>query len=308
MEIIENTVEFHLNTETAAAIGKFDGVHIGHRRLLEEILNRKEQGLASCVFTFDPAPAVLFGYSDGRELTTRAEKRLLFKRMGVDIFIEFPLNRETAAMLPEVFVRDVLAGGMHVRFLAAGHDLSFGNGGRGNAALLKKLAPEFGFAVETIDKICLEGEEVSSTLVRRYVEAGHMEAVEKLLGEPYLVAGKVVRGNRIGRTLGFPTVNIEPPPNKLLPPCGVYFSRVRYKGKLYRAITNVGYKPTVTHRHRMGVESYLYDFQEDIYGQDIEVYLCSFRRPEQHFADVEALRQQLQADIAAGRNQGIVKE
>ena len=108
MEIIENTVEFHLNTKTAAAIGKFDGVHIGHRRLLEEILNRKEQGLASCVFTFDPAPAVLFGYSDGRELTTRAEKRLLFKRMGVDIFIEFPLNGETAAMLPEVFVRDVL--------------------------------------------------------------------------------------------------------------------------------------------------------------------------------------------------------
>jgi len=300
VEIIENTVEFHLNTETAAAVGKFDGVHIGHRRLLEEILNRKGQGLASCVFTFDPAPAVLFGYSDGKELTTRAEKRLLFGRMGVDIFIEFPLDRETAAMLPEVFARDVLAGEMNVRFLAAGHDLSFGSGGRGNAALLRKLAPELGFTVETIDKICLDGEEVSSTLVRRYVEAGNLEAVEKLLGEPYLVAGKVVRGNQIGRTLGFPTVNIEPPPSKLLPPCGVYFSRVRHRGKLYRAITNVGYKPTVTDRHSMGVESYLYDFQEEIYGEEIEVYLCSFRRPERQFASVEALRQQLQADIAAG--------
>ena len=138
MEIIADTTEIQLAQETAAAIGKFDGIHIGHRRLLEEILARKKRGLTACVFTFDPPPAVLFGCSDGKELTSKKEKRLLFSRMGVDILVEFPMNRETAAMAPEAFARDVLAGQLQVRFLAAGTDLSFGAKGAGNAALLQE--------------------------------------------------------------------------------------------------------------------------------------------------------------------------
>lgn len=301
MEIIADTTEIQLKEETAAAIGKFDGIHIGHRRLLEEILSQKQDGLRACVFTFDPPPAVLFGRSDEKELTTKEEKRLLFQRMGVDILIEFPLNKRTAATPPEDFAREILAGQMQVRFLAAGTDLSFGARGAGDAALLQRLGPELGFEVRTIEKVCLEGEEVSSTRVRSKVEAGDMEAVERLLGMPYMIAGKVVRGKQIGHRLGFPTVNILPEGRKLLPPNGVYFSKVRHKGKLYRAISNVGYKPTVTEERVMGVESYLYDFEEELYGEPVEVYLCAFRRPERRFDSVEALRGQLQADIAAGR-------
>ena len=261
-----------LGQETAVAIGKFDGIHIGHRRLLEEILCRRG-ALAACVFTFDPAPARLFGCPDAKELSTREEKRLLFGRMGVDILVEFPMNRETAALDAEIFAREVLAGQMQARFLAAGTDLSFGAKGAGNAALLRRLGPELGFEVKTIDKICMDGEEVSSTLVRREVEAGDMEAAERLLGMPYLIAGEVVRGKQIGRTLGFPTVNVLPGKDKLLPPNGVYFSQVRCGDKLYRAISNVGYKPTVTDTRVMGVESYLYDFAGDLYGKHIEIYL-----------------------------------
>lgn len=301
MEIITNTVDFYLEKETAAAIGKFDGIHVGHRRLLDEIFACKKEGLASCVFTFDPAPAVLFGLSDGKELTTKEEKRLLFERMGVDILVEFPLTKETAAMAPEAFVYNVLAKQMNVRFLAAGSDLSFGARGAGNAALLQKMSDELGFRVKTIDKVCMEGQEVSSTYVRSQVESGNMQMAEQLLGMPYLVEGQVVQGKQIGRTLGFPTVNILPCESKLLPPNGVYFSRVRFRDRLYRAISNVGCKPTVTDEKVMGVESYLYDFDENAYGERIEVYLSEFRRPERKFDSVEALKAQLEDDIEAGR-------
>lgn len=300
LEIIANTTDICLRAETAAAIGKFDGIHIGHRRLLEEILTRKKDGLAACVFTFDPPPARFFGSSDGRELTTREEKRLLFEMMGVDILIEFPLNEKTAATPPESFAKDILAGHMNARFVAAGTDLSFGARGAGNAKLLRKMSRELGFGFKTIDKVCLDGEEVSSTLVRSKVEQGKMESVCELLGMPYLVAGEVVNGNHIGRRIGFPTINILPEKNKLLPPNGVYFSRVNAGGKSYRAITNVGYKPTVAETKVMGVESYLYDFDKDIYGQQAEVYMHSFHRPERKFESVEALRRQLEMDIASG--------
>lgn len=300
MEIITGTTDFYLTKETAAAIGKFDGIHIGHRRLLEEILCCKNEGFASCVFTFDPAPAVFFGRSDGKELTTRDEKRLLFERLGLDILIEFPLTAETAAMPPKVFAEEVLAKRMNTRFLAAGTDLSFGAGGAGDAALLERLGPELGFTVKTIDKVCLDGQEVSSTYVRSKVEEGDMGLVEKLMGAAYPVAGRVVPGKRLGRSLGFPTVNLLPEKNKLLPPAGVYFSDVQYGGHIYSAISNVGCKPTVTEEGVMGVESFLYDFHREIYGEQIQVFLHEFRRPERHFESLDALKKQLEQDIAAG--------
>ena len=304
LEIIAGTSDFYLKKETAAAIGKFDGIHIGHRRLLEEILDRKADGLDACVFTFDPVPAVLFGGSDGRELTTRDEKRILFERLGVDILIEFPLNLETAAIEPDTFVREILTKRMRARYLAAGSDLSFGNKGKGDAALLRQLGAELGFAVNIIDKVCVEGSQVSSTRVREQVEAGNMELTERLLGIPYMIAGEVVTGKRLGRTLGFPTVNVLPEEGKMLPPNGVYFSKVLCHGKQYRAISNVGYKPTVTKERVIGVESYLYDFDQEVYGESVEIYLLAFRRPERQFESVEELKNQLQEDIAVGAEYG----
>lgn len=300
MEIITNTTDFYLKTETAAALGKFDGVHIGHRRLLDEIILQKSRGLAACVFTFDPTPAVFFGSSDGKELTTKEEKRLLFERLGIDILIEFPLGAATAAMPPETFAAQVLARQMNVSFIAAGNDLSFGAKGAGDAALLRRLGPELGFETETIDKVCLDGVEVSSTYVRSQVESGHMRTVERLLGMPYMAAGKVAQGKKLGRKIGFPTVNLLPGNSKLMPPNGVYFAKVRHGGKMYRAISNVGYKPTVASERILGVESYIYDFSGMIYGEEIEVYLCEFLRPERRFESVEALQAQLRKDIAAG--------
>lgn len=296
VEIISGTTDFDLNRETAVAMGKFDGVHIGHRRLLEEITKQEE--LTSCVFTFDPSPARFFGIGDGRELTTKEEKRALFERMGVDILIEFPLTKETAAIPPEVFVSDVLSGRLKARLIAAGADLSFGAGGRGDGKLLCKMGAELGFSVKIIDKVCLEGQEVSSTYIRSQVEAGNMELTEQLLGIPYPVMGKVITGNQIGGAkLGFPTANLLPEEGKLLPPKGVYESEVICRGRRHRGITNVGCKPTVEGENALGVETYLYDFTEEIYGEMLEVYLKAFKRPERRFESLEELKEQIRKDI-----------
>lgn len=301
MEIITGAADIYIKEETAVAIGKFDGIHIGHRRLLEEILSQKTCGRKACVLTFDPPPSVFFGKKTEKELTTREEKRKLFERMGIDILIEFPMNKETAGMLPQVFFTEVLSGRLAAGFIAAGTDLSFGAGGAGNAALLKKMAAKYGMEVHIIEKVKWDGREISSTLVREAVESGDMVYAEKLLGAPYMVKGTVVHGNHIGRTLGMPTVNLLPPEDKLLPPCGVYFSGVWMDGRYYKGISNIGYKPTVREeKKRLGVETYLYDYAGDAYGEEIEVCLYAFRRPEQKFNDLQALKKQMQEDIKAG--------
>lgn len=301
MEIIADSLDFQLNRETAIAIGKFDGVHIGHRRLLEEILEKKKDGLEACVFTFDISPAVLFGKSDGKVLTTREEKRRIFRELGIDILVEFPMTLETAATLPEEFARRFLSEALCGRMIAAGEDLSFGKNGRGNAELLRNMSAELAFEVKTIPKVKADGMEVSSTLIRSLVEKGEMQQVSKLLGEPYQIDGLITHGRQLGHTLGFPTINILPQEEKLLPPFGVYYSKVRVREGLYYGITNVGKKPTVSGEDMAGAETYLYDFEGDLYGQEAIVYLHRFLRPERKFESVEALREQIGRDVHEGR-------
>ena len=300
MKIISNTTDFQLEQPSAVAIGKFDGVHIGHRRLLEEILKRKEQGLLACVFTFDPPPEVLFGISDGKVLSSLEEKRSLFEKMGVDVLVEFPMTRETAGMAPETFVTEVLLGRLNMQFIAAGTDLSFGRYGAGNVALLEKMAALHDFEMKVIDKVFINGVEVSSSYIRGLVKEGKMEDVQECMGIPFFFKGEVVHGNHIGTGIGFPTVNLMPAGDKLLPPNGVYYSRTLVDGAEYASITNIGRKPTVGDKEKMGVETYLYDFDRDIYGKEIEVFLLSFRRPEKKFESLEQLKEQLRQDVEAG--------
>ena len=301
MIIIENTTEFHLENKSAVALGKFDGIHLGHRRLLDRVLEQKKSGLQTVVFTFYTSAASFFG-GETKELSTREEKRDMFARLGVDVLIEFPLNRETAATDPADFVTRYLAGQMRTAYLCAGSDISFGKGGAGDYALLADLSETCGYRVELIDKVRVDGEEVSSTRVRQAVRAGEMEKVSAMLGMPYRVGGKVVHGRQLGRKLGMPTANLLPDERKLLPPNGVYYSRAELGEKTYRGISNVGYKPTVSEEKVLGVETYLYDFTGEVYDRDMTVALLSFRRAERAFENVEALRRQIEADVEAGRN------
>ena len=300
MIIIETTTNFPLDGRSAVAIGKFDGIHLGHRKLLEKIIQQKEKGYLATVFTFDTSAAAFFG-GDDKELTTREEKRRLFARMGMDVLIEFPLNQETAATPPDVFVEEYIIRQMKAAYICAGMDVSFGQRGAGNYQLLQQYAAAGDYRIEIIDKVMAGGEEVSSTRVREAIRSGEMKLANEMLGTAYSLTGVVTHGRRLGRTIGMPTANLLPEKDKLLPPNGVYYSRVRYQDKVYKAISNIGCKPTVRAEMVLGVESYLYDFTEDIYGKEITVELLEFRRPEMKFADVEALKTQMEKDIQAGK-------
>ena len=302
MQIIQGTTKFQLEGKSAAAIGKFDGIHKGHLSLLSRILEQKKWGLKTVVFTFDPPASVFFGKTDGKELTPLREKRSFFEEMGIDCLIEFPLNKETAAIPAERFVEQILSSQMHTVYLVAGEDVSFGDKGKGNKELLLQMERRFGYEVEIIDKLLYRQREISSTYVREELEQGHMETVAELLGRYYSVSGTVEKGNQLGRRLGMPTVNLYPKEDKLLPPNGVYYSYVHYEGKRYGAITNIGKKPTVNQTSRLSVESYLYDFEENLYEQEVVTELLHFKRPEQKFKDVEALKYQMEQDVREGRS------
>lgn len=302
MKIICDTTEFQIEQRSAVAIGKFDGIHRGHGELLNHILKKKEEGMAAVAFTFHPSAAVFFGQAKGAELTTREEKRKLFEKLGIDILVEFPLTKETAATPPEEFVRKILSEKMHAAYIAAGEDLSFGYKGLGNKELLQQMSGGLSYQVQIIDKVYCMGREISSTYVREEVEKGDMELTARLLGRYYSFEGKVKEGNRLGRKLGMPTLNLYPDKEKLLPPRGVYYSRVLYENCTYPGITNIGLKPTVNDTDTVSVETYLYDFDKDIYGKEIVTELLQFKRPEQKFENVAALKTQMQKDIEQGKN------
>lgn len=301
MRLIQGTTQFMLGGACAVAIGKFDGIHRGHQELLKYILKQKEHGLAAAVFTFDPPPSVFFGSAKSRSLMTREEKRRIFEKIGIDVLIEFPLYAETAAIPPQTFIEEILVKQMRAAYVAAGTDVTFGDRGRGDSGMMLEYGRKLGFTVKIVDKICVDGREISSSLIREQLEQGKMEQVRELIGFPYSVTGTVVHGRQLGRTIGMPTVNLLPPADKLLPPRGVYFSNVSYHGRHYQSISNIGCKPTVSEENVMGVETYLYDFDEDIYGREIIVNLLAFKRPEMKFRCVEELKCQMQRDIREGR-------
>ncbi len=310
MKIIENTTEFHISAKTAVAIGKFDGFHRGHQKLLQNLKMQQEKGLKTVVFTFVPSPAVFFSKEIVRELSTISEKRRIFEKAGVDYLIEYPFCQKTADMEPETFIKEVLVDRIHAECVVAGEDVSYGKRGVGDCKLLQDKAAEHGYHVIIIEKVLYEGKEISSTYVRDGVKKGDMELVTNLLGVPYYVSGEIIHGRKLGRTIGMPTVNLLPPQEKLLPPKGVYFSSVYLQnrnhsraneGEWFASITNIGTKPTVDSHHVMGVETYIYDFDRDAYGEELDVYLLKYKRPERRFDGVEALKAQMAADIAAGR-------
>lgn len=310
MKIIENTTKFQIEEPTAVAIGKFDGFHLGHQKLLRQLETQKSRGLKSVVFTFVPSPAAFFSGAPIQELSTVAEKRRIFAQAGVDYLVEFPFVQEVADMEPEVFIEEVLVGMLHAKCVVAGDDVSFGRLGAGDCVLLEKMAKKKDYCVVIIDKVLYNHNEVSSTFVRKAVKEGDMELVFELLGVPYHVSGEIIHGKKLGRTLGMPTVNLLPPKEKLLPPNGVYYSYVYlhsekgirpYEGVQLPSITNIGTKPTVNDQKRMGVETYIYDFNADVYGEYIEVYLLAYKRPEMRFESVDNLKAQMWADIAEGR-------
>ncbi|MCC8060112.1 MAG: bifunctional riboflavin kinase/FAD synthetase [Clostridiales bacterium] len=297
MRTIAGTREFEIEEPTVATIGKFDGRHVGHQKLLREMLRlRREEGLKTAVFTFDMAPAGIVTGRPQTVITTNQERRANMEKMGIDYLIEYPFDASVAHMSAEDFVAVILVGQMRARAIVAGTDCGFGYKRSGSAALLAELAPKYGYRAAIIEKQQDDHRDISSTYVREELDRGNIEKANELLGEPYAIHGTVIHGRHLGSTLGFPTANIQPPPEKHLPCFGVYVSNVLVDGKTYRGVTNIGCKPTVGKESRAGVETFIFDLEEDLYGKNIEVQLLNFERPEQKFASIEELRAQIERD------------
>ncbi len=300
MEYIKNP-DFRLEN-TAVALGKFEGLHRGHQLLFDEIKKQKAEGLKSVVFTFDMPPrSALSGNKSYQQIYTKEERRLLLEEMQIDILIEHPFTREFAAQTPEEFVRNVLVEKTGAKKIVVGKDFRFGKKRSGDVNLLKELAPKYGYELIVIEKLQMGHKDVSSTRIRAHLEKGEMEEAELLLGRPYAVIGEVVHGKALGRTIQIPTANQIADKNKLMPPNGVYISRVFIcdERDSHYGITNVGVKPTVEEHAAKDVETNIVDFNQDIYGKIIRVELLHYRRPEIQFASLDDLRKQMEKDVNA---------
>ena len=284
------------------AIGNFDGVHLGHVALMEHLLAASERlCLAPSVLTFEPHPREFFApQSAPARLTTLREKLELLAESGVCQAMVCPFNAAFAALSAEEFIEQVLVQSLQVRHLIIGDDFRFGRGRTGDFSLLQEAGQRYGFTVESMQSVTVDGERVSSSGVRRALADGDMEHAARLLGRPYVIDGRVAHGDKIGRQLGFATANIRIRHNPL-PMTGVFAVEVSGLGGAPRAaVANLGVRPTVGGTRPL-LEVHLFDFDRDIYGTHISVRFVHKLRNEQRFPNFDALKAQIAADAVAAR-------
>lgn len=301
MKYIKSISDYRIEEPTVISLGKFDGIHRGHELLMEQLLKKKEDGLKTAIFTFDIPPKNNVEHTKNAVLTTNEEKLHIFERMGIDYLIECPFTPEVMCMEPEAFI-EMLVNQFAVKCIVAGEDFCFGHKRRGNHEMLRKYADIFSYEAIIVKKIQEDERDISSTFVRERIIEGDIEKANHLLGYRYFVEGEILHGNKIGRTIGIPTINLLPPEEKLLPPFGVYVTEVYIDEKKYCGVTNVGKKPTIEGKYPVGVETHLLDFQADVYGKHATVEFLTRVRDEKKFESIEALQSQMMGDIAFARH------
>ncbi len=296
-----NQLQALVQKGTAATIGNFDGVHLGHQQLLARVKEQaRQKKLTSLVITFDPHPLrVLIGETPPF-ITLTDQKMELLKRQGLDAVLCLQFDKQMAALSPEDFVLEYLVKGVNLKQLVIGHDYTFGQGRRGDFDLLKELGQEYGFEVEQIDPVYLDQEVVSSTRIRNMVLEGSVKEVRPLLGRFYQVKGTVKEGKkRGGPLLGVPTANLKLV-DELSPKTGVYAVWAEVNDHLYKGMANLGYNPTFG-QEALSMEIHILDFDQNIYGQDLKVHFVERIRDERKFSDVEDLKSQIFKDIEQGK-------
>jgi len=285
------------------AIGVFDGVHLGHRAVIERaLIDARKAGGTAVVATFDPHPArILRPDRAPRILTSTPHKQRLIRDLGVEHLLILPFSREFAETEPEKFLQDLAEAGRPLREICVGHEWCFGKNRAGNLALMAEVGRQLGFEEVGVPAVQIDGEVASSTLIRHAIEAGDLARAARFLGREYAILGTVVRGEQLGRKLGFPTANLAAH-NEQFPPNGVYAVDVQRNGTKLRGVANIGVRPTIANvsGERL-LEVHLFDFDGDLYGYDLEVTFSRFLRPEQKFASLDALKAQIAADVAAAR-------
>lgn len=299
MRIYEGLEDFLPVPNAVVTSGTFDGVHLGHQKIIQRIreIARSIQG-ETVLITFWPHPRLVLYPTEHhlRLLSTFEEKANLLRQFGIDHLVTIPFTQEFSQMTSEQFIRKVLMEKIHTKKLVIGYDHRFGKNREGSFGYLQEHSSEFGFELEEISRQDVEEIGVSSTKIRKALESGDIRTATNYLGRPYELNGLVVKGQQIGRFIGFPTANIHIPNDyKLIPHDGVYAVEVKVEGVLYKAMLNIGNRPTVDGT-RKTVEAHLFDFQGDLYNKLVTVYFREFIREEKKFESLEALKNQLVQD------------
>jgi riboflavin kinase/FMN adenylyltransferase len=284
-------------------IGVFDGVHRGHQEILSQLTaGAQSDGAPAVVLTFHPHPAVVLGgKKEFKCLTTPEERAALLESLGVDVVITHPFDRDLAAQTAEAFMRR-LAQTLGLRRLLVGYDFALGRGREGNVSRLTELGKTLGYEVRSIPPVTNAGATISSTNIRRQVAEGDVSAAAAGLGRNYALTGPVIHGDGRGRKINIPTANLEIPAEKIIPANGVYACWAWVGGKKYRAVTNIGIRPTFTpEEFAPHVETHLLDFDRDLYDQELRLEFVERLREERKFLSVEALVGQIHADIGRAR-------
>ena len=305
MDLLHSPDELSALGPAYLAVGVFDGVHLGHQAVIGRAVAdaKREPGAAAVVVTFDPHPLrVLRPEAAPRLLTNTRHKFQFFADMGATHCLALPFDTAFAATPPEVFITSLAEAARPLREVCVGFNWSFGRGREGNLDLLTRLGERHGFVVVGLPSVNVDGETVSSTLIRQAVETGDLPKAARMLGRQFTILGTVVAGQQLGRQLGFPTANLAAH-NEQFPPNGVYAVTARWDGGTYPGVVNLGFRPTVAQPggERL-LELHLFEFARDIYGDDVEVEFRAFLRPERKFTGVDELRAQIARDAAAARD------
>ncbi len=284
------------------AIGVFDGMHLGHQAVISTSAEhaRSVNG-TPVVVTFDPHPEKVLRPQAAPHLLTATQHKIgLIRDLGVGHLLIIAFDKQFAATEPEDFVQQLVKHSKPLREICVGHEWAFGKNRRGNLELLKKLGARFDFGVVGIPPVTVNGEIVSSTTIRQAVEAGDLRKAAAMLGREYTILGTVVRGDDLGKKIGFPTANLSAH-NEQFPPNGVYFAQAMLDGVIYPGVVNLGYRPTVRSEKDRVLEIHLFDFDRDIYGSDLEVRFVRYLRPEKKFESVDMLARQIALDVKQAR-------
>ena len=287
-----------------ATIGNFDGLHIGHQAIIRGVVDRARQtDRPSAVITFHPHPlSIVAPDRVPKQILTLSQKEEILAAMGVDALLVIPFTHDFSRWTADRFIQEFLVNALQVAEVRIGRDFCFGAGRQGDLARLKEAGARLGFAVDGVDEVRIRGIRVSSSIVRDAINKGAMRAVALALGRTYFIDGRVVTGRRLGRKIGFPTVNIDPA-NDLFPGGGVYVTTSRFESfaRSFESVTNIGVRPTLYENYAVTIESHIFDFEANVYGDVMRLYFHELLRRERQFRSALELNNQIHADIERSR-------
>lgn len=303
MKIFHGTENANILKPTVLTLGVFDGLHIGHQQIMQTVVDRaKAIHAVPTAITFDPHPrAVLHPESAPPLLQTLDQRLANFEFLGIEQTIVIPFTHEFAANPAEDFLKDIIRDRLHAKEVYLGKGFAFGRGRGGNIELLRRMSAELGFAADEVEEVQLRGRRISSSAIRELLNNGRVNLARRMLGRPYGVEGVVIRGNRRGHTIGFPTANLKPQ-NRVIPRYGVYATATLIDGHWRRSITNIGVRPTFETEAEPSIESYIFDFDNDLYGDSLRVRFLHRIRDERKFNGIDELKSQIERDTRRARN------